>query len=130
MPEIKKRAFSDKMLKQQKVRLGIFGEQLAADYLVSKGCQILGLNLVYKNFEVDLVVFEPKTGDLVFVEVKTSSTSAWGEPSQKVGRKKLQALQNFACWYLKNWGQAYSSYRFDLMTIVGQKIEHYENITW
>lgn len=118
------------MLEQQKVRLGIVGERRAASYLVSRNYQVLGQNLVYKNFEIDLVVYEPKTGDLVFVEVKTCSSANWGEPSQKVGRKKLQALQNFACWYLRNWGQTYKNYRFDVIAIIGQKIEHYENITW
>ena len=61
--------------KQEK---GKKGEQMAADYLRSKGYQILETNWRMGHLEVDIIAIGNNM--LVFVEVKTRATNAFGEP--------------------------------------------------
>ena len=83
----------------------------------------------YKTYEVDIVALDVKHQELVFVEVKTRKNDDFGSPDQAVDYKKLQSLQKVAQIYrqakhLKN------DYRFDIVTVLPGRIDHYQNVTW
>jgi len=90
------------------------GEDQAADFLKQKGYEIISRNYRYKHSEIDLVV--QKNNLIVFVEVKTRSSSEFGEPEAFVGAKKAAKIFEGADQYVyeKNWN---GNIRFDIISV-------------
>jgi putative endonuclease len=110
-----------------KIKTGNKGEKLAADFLAGKGFEIVERNYRFKKAEIDLIV---KKGDwLIFVEVKTRSSSAFGEPEEFVDEGKGHRIFEAAEEYIYStdwWGHI----RFDIISVkLGQEIEiqHFED---
>jgi len=103
------------------------GEQIAAKHLTEKGYQILEQNWRHKRAEVDLIC---KLGDkLVFVEVKTLTSNAFGYPENSVGAKKERMLSEAADEYVHQTNHQ-QEVRFDIVAITLQPqvaIEHFED---
>jgi putative endonuclease len=73
-----------------KQSLGKQGEDLAVEFFLEEGYEILHRNWRFKHIEIDIVA---RDGDqLVIAEVKTRSGNTWGEPSTAVGIQKQRAL--------------------------------------
>ena len=73
-----------------KIKKGKEGEDLAADFLVRQGYEIVERNFRYKRSEIDLIV--RKENWLVFVEVKMRSSDAFGYPEEFVDYKKAKNI--------------------------------------
>ena len=73
-----------------KIKTGNKGEDQAAEFLQRKGYEILARNYRYKHSEIDLIV--QKSDLIVFVEVKTRSSSGFGEPEAFVDSKKAAKI--------------------------------------
>jgi putative endonuclease len=73
-----------------KIKTGNQGEEIAAEFLQQRGYEILARNYRYKHSEIDLIV--RKNDIIVFVEVKTRSSSGFGEPEAFVGSKKAAKI--------------------------------------
>lgn len=77
----------------QRKFLGHSGEEIAKEYLESKGYKIIGQNIRLKMGEIDLLAAD---GDfLVLVEVKTKISFTQGVPEEEVDyfkQKKLRLL--------------------------------------
>jgi putative endonuclease len=70
--------------------IGKKGEMLAAEFLQSKGYQIVALNKRFGRAEVDIIA---KIGnEYVFVEVKTRTSNYFGFPEQSIGKSKISQL--------------------------------------
>jgi putative endonuclease len=95
--------------------LGSKGEQRAADHLSALGWEILDRNYRCKSGEIDIIARDG--GDIVFVEVKTRRTTAFGSPSDAVDRRKQGKIVKSAQHYLteRNLGEVDS--RFDVVEI-------------
>lgn len=107
--------------------LGIEGEQLAKDYLKKKGWLILEMNYRYRRSEIDLIASENDL--LIFVEVKTRSTTSFGLPEQFVDDKKAENIMKAADHYIleKDWK---GNIRFDIISIIkkeSMELEHIED---
>lgn len=77
--------------------IGDFGETVACEYLEELDCDILERNFSAKPGEIDIIA---QDGDcLVFVEVKTRKSNAYGEPSEFVDYKKQQRIIKTAMCY-------------------------------
>jgi len=74
--------------------LGRRGEAIAADFLVSRGIAIVDRNWRCSQGEIDLVARDGE--ELVFVEVKTRSSVAFGHPLEAVTATKLARLRRLA----------------------------------
>lgn len=70
--------------------LGEKGEQLAVEYLQKEGYVILERNWRFKKAEVDIIAMKGEV--LAVMEVKTRSTSYFGNPQDFVNQKKIQLL--------------------------------------
>jgi len=70
--------------------LGKFGEELAVDFLVKNGYEILETNWTFNKAEVDIIAQKETT--LAVVEVKTRSSLDFGLPQEFVKPKKIQLL--------------------------------------
>lgn len=98
------------------------GEEIARDYLMSHGYQILETNWRFSKAEVDLIAMD---GDvMVFVEVKTRSGEHFGFPEQFVSARKEQLMMDAAAVYTSRVGHEWEI-RFDIISII-TKGNYYE----
>ena len=109
--------------------VGNRGETVAADYLVAKGYTILHRNWRTGHREVDLVVLDPDK-ELVFVEVKTRSSTGFGFPEAAVGRKKRQHFREAGAIFLLDNPQ-YPTLQFDVVSVLLRgdevtEVKHFE----
>ena len=96
--------------------LGARGEQLAAEFLVRAGYQIVGRNHRSRFGELDLIA---KEGDeLVFVEVKTRIGGPETAPDESVTATKLDRLGRLAEVYLAAEGKEDAPWRVDVVAVV------------
>lgn len=110
-----------------KAKTGKEGEQQAADYLQSKGYEILVRNYRFKHAEIDLIV--KKGSFIVFVEVKTRSYSFYGEPEAFVDSKKA-ATVIFAAENYTYENKYEGNIRFDIVSVKmgsNPEIVHFED---
>lgn len=107
--------------------LGTKGEVLAQKYLKKLGLKILQKN--YKNMlgEIDIICFDKKTHETIFVEVKTRSSELFGRPKEAVNLHKQNKIKNCALIYLKNNNLLDSKIRFDVVEVLADKISHIMN---
>lgn len=114
--------------------LGYVGEALAAQYLQSKGYQILGNNFTIRGGEIDLVAKNAQIW--VFVEVKTRTENSFGYGDESINRLKKVRLQRAIQRYLDSKIREQDpNYRADLVEITLHpetkkvlRIEHFEDI--
>lgn len=111
-----------------KIKRGVQGEKAAALFLQRKGFSVLDRNYRYKRSEIDLIVFRGNW--LVFVEVKTRTSTSFGYPEDFVDSRKRKKIFEGAEQYMfdKNWK---GNVRFDIVAVnlVGgrPKIHHIED---
>ncbi len=84
-----------------KHNLGRKGEELAKRWLKKYGYVILETNYRSKLGEIDIVALDE--GVLVFVEVKTRSSSRFGSAKEAVDRNKQKRIIRVAQEYLKRF---------------------------
>jgi putative endonuclease len=79
-------------------RVGAWGENLAADYLLAKGYELLARNVRTEVGEIDLIA--RKDGLLSFVEVKTRRNDRFGAPEEAITPVKQQRMADAAeLWF-------------------------------
>ena len=111
----------------EKKALGKKGEEVALRFLKKKGYRIIEKNYVCKLGEMDIIAKEKDT--LVFVEVKTRTTTEFGPPQLAVHSSKQRQLSKVALNYLKEKRLEDVKARFDVVAILlGQKGEEIELI--
>lgn len=94
--------------------LARWGETTAAEYLTTKGYQILAENVWFPVGELDLIARDPHD-EIIFVEVKTRTGVEFGA-TEAVTNFKLHKLRKAAYRWLQ--GQPYTTVRFDVISIV------------
>lgn len=109
---------------------GQTGEDLAAAFLTEKGMRVVERNFRCAAGEIDLIC---RSGELlIFVEVKTRSSTVFGTPGEAVSRAKAARLARAASAYLSRDGLWSRPCRFDLVTVVlgrgGAELEHWEDV--
>lgn len=103
---------------------GILGENWATDYLQQAGYTILARNYRYGRAEIDIIASTAEF--IVFVEVKTRTSLAFGEPDVFVSPRKQQLMMNAAHHWLQEHPHQ-GEWRYDLFSIVLNK-EH--QVVW
>ena len=107
-------------------RLGDLGEKAAEDLLAAQGYRIVARKHRCSRGEVDLVA---ERGELlVFVEVRTRATAAFGGPEETVGAAKQQRVVRAARDFPARWRGPPRGARFDVVAIVdhpeGPRLSH------
>lgn len=106
-------------------RTGKKGEELAAAYLAEIGYRIIERNYRCVFGEIDIVAWEGET--LVFAEVKSRRTEAYGAPQLAVGREKQNKISRIALNYLSEKHLRHYPARFDVVAVklfpAGTRIE-------
>jgi putative endonuclease len=98
-------------------QLGRRGEQLAVRFLTSLGYLIEQTNVRLPFGELDIVAREGDT--LCFVEVRSTTSEAWGGPLASITTPKRRRIIRAARWYLTRC-QAPSEVRFDVVSVLWQ----------
>ena len=96
--------------------LGIFGEDLASDYLEKSGFKILERNYRCPLGVIDIVAKEHKT--LVFVEVKTRKSDRHGSPLEAIGVQKQKQVLRAVKYYLKEKRFNHGPLRIDVVGVL------------
>lgn len=102
-------------------------EDVAAEYLISKGYLIEFRNYRNRFGEIDIIA--RKDGYLVFVEVKYRSSTSAGDPLEAITAHKQKQIRNTALGYIryKHYNPDSMNLRFDCIGILGNDINHVEN---
>ena len=115
---------------EARLSLGAWGEERAVAYLRKQGMKILERNFRAPTGEIDIIARHRSW--LVFVEVKTRRSTAYGAPQEAVGSRKQRQIVRTAQWYLQTQGAGRLQPRFDVLAILcqsGEQVEitHLEN---
>lgn len=70
--------------------IGSKGEKLAQEYVQKNGYTILETNYRYKKAEIDIIA--TKEHILAVIEVKTRTSTEYGEPESFVNNKKIKLI--------------------------------------
>lgn len=95
--------------------LGKAGEDRAARFLAGRGYKILERNYRTRSGEIDLIALHE--GAVVFIEVKTRTSDAFGAPELAVNPRKQQRMIKAALGYLKYKKLHQLPCRFDVVAI-------------
>jgi len=123
------------MYKKENYNKGKGGEEMAREFLLKKGFELVESN--YENVigEIDLIMIDKDF--LVFIEVKLKIGDRFGIPEDMIDKRKLSKVKRVAESYLvleKKKVKKFKKYRIDAVCIVLnqdqtiQRITHYENI--
>lgn len=98
--------------------VGRYGEELATRYLTGAGLTVIDRNWRCASGELDLVAREGST--IVFVEVKTRSTTAFGDPAEAITPAKAARIHRLGLRWIDDHRDVYGwpDLRFDVISIV------------
>jgi putative endonuclease len=111
--------------------LGERGEDLAAAHLVAQGMVLLDRNWRCDAGEIDLVLRDGAV--LVVCEVKTRSSTAFGEPLEAVTPVKAARLRRLAVRWVREHDCRPGDIRIDMVGVLAPRgraveVEHVEGI--
>ncbi|MEI7812885.1 MAG: YraN family protein [Ignavibacteria bacterium] len=118
-------------MNQSAAKAGHEGEDLACQFLIDKGLEILERNYhFHKRGEIDIVAREKET--LVFVEVKFRKSMNYGSPEEAITKNKMSQVRKLAQAYLFDKGIYGAGCRFDVVAIqqkegIEPEIRYYPN---
>ncbi|HVZ12135.1 MAG TPA: YraN family protein [Patescibacteria group bacterium] len=112
--------------------IAVQGEDIACDYIRGKGYQIIERNFRKKYEEIDIIAVHDNT--LVFIEVKTRTSTAYGTPFDGISPYKVRHLVQLAQFYKLTHDGLPDFMRIDAIGIVlsdgkVSSLEHLENIS-
>lgn len=100
-----------------KIAIGRMGEEAAAKFLKKNGYKIVAQNYRCRWGELDIIAKDDDA--LVFVEVKTRGSDAFGTPGASVDAKKQQRMLTASSIYMSENGIAVDDtpIRFDVVEV-------------
>jgi len=96
--------------------LGRRGEELAARHLQAAGLAIIDRNWRCGQGEIDIVALD--ADELVFVEVKTRSSTGFGHPLEAITPTKLARLRRLAAAWCAEHPDDHSLIRIDAIGVI------------
>ncbi|MDO5581071.1 MAG: YraN family protein [Planctomycetia bacterium] len=104
--------------KYSKDILGRKGEELGTKYLMDLNYKILYQNIKFPSCEFDLIAEDPKTNEIVMVEIKTRRSDHFCAPEEEVDQRRVKKMVDAAYEYVR-WSRQYNcNLRFDIISIL------------
>lgn len=94
---------------------GKSGENIARVFLEKNNYKILDKNFRTRYGEIDIIAKDGSS--LVFIEVKSRKTTAFGFGREAITAQKQQKIKACALWYLKTNKTNHKRFRFDVVEI-------------
>jgi putative endonuclease len=98
-----------------RAEIGALGERLAVEHLQSLGLRVLQRNWRCRYGELDVIAVEGAT--VVFVEVKTRTSDAFGGVAQAVSPVKVRRLRRLAGLWLAQQDRSGAGVRIDVIGV-------------
>ena len=95
--------------------LGIWGEQVAAEFLMQNEVKIIDINVRTQSGEIDIIGCSE--GVYIFFEVKTRRSTRYGNPEDAVNKKKQEHIKNSALDYIQSTLDLDINWRIDVISI-------------
>lgn len=112
--------------------VGNWGEKVAVEWLRKRGYTIRECDWRIGHRDIDIIALTEDMRTVVFVEVKTRSSSVMTRPEDAIDRQKIRNIGFAANAYVK-MNKINLDIRFDILTVVGSEgdghpvIEHWED---
>jgi putative endonuclease len=112
-----------------KKEIGAWGEGIACDWLAEHGCPIVARNIRTPYGEIDIIALQ---GDvIIFVEVKTLTSSANFFPEHQITARKREHMLNAAQHYASE--HEIDHWQIDVIAVEGKPgeqptITHFESV--
>jgi putative endonuclease len=120
--------FKENLLMKSNLLIGRWGEQIAEEYLIRQGIEILARNVRTPYGEIDII---GRQGELVlFEEVKTRTNTAFGFPEDSITKQKKQHLFQNALAYIQAHPELGEHWRIDVLSIQGTPGKGKPQIEW
>lgn len=115
---------------------GFLGENLGITYLLQNQYRIIIRNYRKKWGEIDIVAYDKKTKETVFLEVKTITEHNFSQilPEEELTEVKIRKLKKVILSFLSQYHLEDKPWRFDFLAIAIQKdsskpdIRHYKDV--
>lgn len=111
--------------------LGNNGEKIASKYLEKNHYEIIKRNFRCKQGEIDIIAYDNKNREYVFVEVKTRTNSEYGKPVDSVNKMKQKHIVSATKYYIYLHNLENKYIRFDIIEIYKKDqyiINHIKNV--
>jgi putative endonuclease len=114
----------------KRAEVGAWGEAIAARYLTEHGYTIRARNWRAGHGELDIVA--ERNAEIVFVEVRTRRSDAFGLPEESLDARKQAKLIETASAYLMKHDLCDVQWRIDMIAVemdahnAVTRLEHYE----
>ncbi len=95
--------------------LGTAGEERVAEWYRARGYEVVDRNWRCRDGELDLVLRRGPT--VVFCEVKTRSSDAFGAPIEAITHEKRRRLRRLAARWLDERSARAGGLRFDVASV-------------
>ncbi|MCI9062132.1 MAG: YraN family protein [Romboutsia sp.] len=109
------------------IQKGRAGESIALRYLINNRANILETNYRINSGEIDIIA--KINEELVFIEVKSRTSTKFGYPAEAVDYRKIRKIVNTAKYYILKNNLNNVAIRFDVIEIYlnDKKINHIVN---
>jgi len=97
-------------------QVGQWGEQMAVEYLASRGLEVIGRNFRTPYGEIDIVAKQEHT--TLFVEVKTRTSNKMGLPEESITARKRAHMIAWAEHYAAEHEIEY--WQIDVISVEGK----------
>lgn len=97
--------------------LGYNGEKIATEYLNINHYKIIERNFRCKQGEIDIIAFDNKNREYVFIEVKTRTNFEYGKPADSVNKMKQKHIVSATKYYIYLHNLEDKYIRFDIIEI-------------
>lgn len=105
--------------------LGRKGEDVVVDYLKNINYNILDRNFSCKQGEIDVIALDGNY--VVFVEIKSRTSTEYGLPSEAVTKTKINHMMKTAEYYLYIKHLENENVRFDVVEVYVKDEKYYIN---
>jgi putative endonuclease len=105
--------------------LGASGEEAVARWYHQRGYEVVARNWRCAEGELDLILRRGRT--IVFCEVKTRTSTAFGVPAEAVTASKQRRLRGLGMRWLRESGVRAAEIRFDVASVLAGTVEVLES---
>lgn len=98
--------------------IGKLGEQVALKFLLKQNYSLIKKNYRIKGGEIDLIMKDETTQEIVFVEVKTITANQDYPPEERISKKQKKLIIHAVKVWIFNNSSSQDCYRIDVISVL------------